>query len=135
MNAIREKNPKCLRERIDPERRAREAGMAVGAEWKYFPSRAAVAGVDVPAEPAPRGKAPGCLHAGHQLHRFGTQDAHTVKFAEVEEHPGVAGEIGGGSEEASVTGHATHKPRCRIVHRAAQYFSINSFGRRDARQL
>src|SRR5438552_11125272 len=69
MNSIGKKNPKTLRERIDPDRSARKSSVAVGAEWKQIAARTAVARINIPAKSAPRLHFFRALHAGHQLHR------------------------------------------------------------------
>src|SRR5205085_7502017 len=69
MNSIGKKNPKTLRERIDPDRSSRKSSVAVGAEWKQIAARTAVARINIPAKSAPRLDFLRALHAGHQLHR------------------------------------------------------------------
>jgi len=112
-----------LKKRLTPHGLRHTFASLLLADGKPAPARTAVRRINVPTQAASAGNRGGRLHAGHQLHRFGTQDAHTVKFAEVEEHPGVAGEIGGGSEEASVAGHATHVVGRGVMDFPPQQFS------------
>ena len=75
------------------------------------------------------------MHAGHQPHRLGFENAHAVQVAQVKQHPGVAGQIGGGCEQAGMTGNAAHVTRGRIVHCSTQNRSVDPLGRRDAEEL
>src|SRR2546426_12713379 len=116
MDAVRQEKPERLREGIDPEGRTSETSVAVGAERKDFAARAAVAGVNVPAQTAPRANSVRRLDAGHQPHRFRLEKANAVQLAEVQQHPGVTGEVRCGGEKTRMTGHAAHVTRRRVVH-------------------
>ena len=133
-------------ERIDPDRRAGEAGVAERADRKQLAAIRGEAGVDVPAEAA---------HARHAWRRRGRDHPRDGRgdstcaapsAAAVQQHPRKARQIARGAEEAGVPGDAAHAPRRRIVHDAAQRrrgrrvarprgHRVAPLGRGDARQL
>ena len=80
---------------------------------------AGVGGVDVPAEAAAGGGFWG-LDGGHEGDGFGGEDAGFSVFSAVEDHAAEAGEVGGGGEEAGVTGDAAHSAGGGVVDGAAE---------------
>ena len=78
MVPIGEENHKGLGKRIDPDRGAGPPGVSVGTEREQFAARPAVAGVNVPAKPAPGGNGRWRLHRGHQADGFGFKDANAI---------------------------------------------------------
>src|SRR5437660_1882225 len=132
MNAIGKKDPKTSRERIDPDRCAGESGVPVRAERKQVSARPAVTRVNVPAKPASCLDFFRALDAGHQSHRGGLQESHSVQFALIEHHASKPSQIGGVAEQTSVPGHSSHPARGRIVYDTAQEGAAVFFGWRNA---
>ena len=135
MDAVGEKNPKRLRERVYPERGAGEPRVAIGAKRKNFPARTAVARINVPAQSAPRPDIFRRLHARHQPEGLRFENAHALEPAQVEQHPRVAREVGCRGEQTRVTGHTAHVARRRVMHHSPEDFAVHTFGRGNAREF
>ena len=77
--AGRQEDHKRLRKRINPQRGAGPAGVAVRAQREQLTPGTAVARVNVPTQPAPGLYGRRTLDAGHQLNGFRFQDTHAVQ--------------------------------------------------------
>ena len=134
MHAIAEEDHETLRGRVDPDAGAGPAGVTKrGARGEPPAARTGEAGVDVPAEPATVGTV--VLHARHRSDTRGIQNAHAVEFTAADQHPGEAGEVGGGGEEPGVTGDAAHPAGGRIVHDAVDHPTVDQLGGGNAGKL
>ncbi len=135
VHAVGQKDDKAARQRIDPHRRAREAGVTERAERIQFAAVAGVGRIDVPAEAAQRGLDGRRLGFGELADRERACPLPSVREpAEVEDHRGEARQVRGGGKHAGVAGDAAHVASGRIVHDAAQQPAVDDFGRRDPRR-
>src|SRR5437762_5624740 len=72
------------------------------------------------------------MHAGHQVDSLRFEDAMAIELASVEQHSGVARQVGGGGEQPGMTRDAPHVPRRRIVDRPAPRRAVYYLRRRNA---
>ncbi len=109
------------RRRIDPHRRAGEAGVAERADREQLAAVRREARIEVPAEAADVGLRRRRRRRRHPGDRQRREDAPAVQRALAEQHAAEARQIVGGGEHPGVAGDAAHPPRRRIVHDAAQH--------------
>src|SRR5689334_39024 len=109
--------------------------MAVRSERKDIASRPAVARVNIPTESAARFDFLRALDTGHQFDGFTFENTHSIQFAAIQEHAGVAGQIGSGAEQTGMTRDTSHPPSGGIVNFTAQICFSDLFRGRDASRL
>ena len=133
VDAVGQDDDGRLARRVDPDRRAGEAGVAEAlALREQLAAGRAVARVHVPAA--------GPLAAGdgtgrrHEPHAERAQDALAVQLAAVQEHAGVAGQVVGGAEQAGVAGDPAQRRRPRVVDLADEPVAV-PLGRRGRPRL
>src|SRR5207247_1111564 len=97
-----------------------------------FSPRAAIAAIDIPAEPAPAGHVVRRLYAGHEPDRFRLENSSTVKFTQVQQHSRVASQICRREKQTRMTRHAAHMLRCGIMHDTPPWLTLHNFSRRNA---
>ena len=127
VHAVRQQHHEHLALGIDPERRAGEAGVAVGVVAEVL-AAAARAAAGVPAERARAGRA-----LGEQRDRGVGDDARAVVLAAVEHHLREDGEVGGGAEQPGVAGDAAERVRVLVVHFALERIAARRSRLRSAR--
>ncbi len=125
VQAAREHDDRRVRAGVDPDRRAREAGVPV-------PSRpAGERRQHVPAQRALRA-ARELVRRGHRADRRARQDLLAAQAALAEEHRGEAREVSGRGEEAGVPGDAAQEVGAWVVDLARQHLAVAPLGGRGA---
>ena len=144
VQAARQEDHEQLRVRIDPDRRAGEAGVAERAErhaarrgWPRSSCRRPSRGR------AARGIAGGVAGVIILATVSGASTRRGAQRAAAEQHAHEPGQVAGGAEQPGVAGDAAHPPRRGVVHDAAQRLGLGrlarpgveeaaALGRRDA---
>ncbi len=119
MQPAREKDDVGLGRRIDPDRRAGEAGVPERSNRQQLATIGRKARIEVPPEAAK------VALAGRRRRRHHPRDGERCQHVCVprriaEEHPAEAREIVSRREQTGVAGHPAHAPGRRIVHGPAQ---------------
>ena len=134
MHAVRQEHDEHPRRRIDPERRAGEAGVAERAERQQLAAVGRERRVDVPAEAAHVRIAGRARRRRHPRDRQRREHARAVAARRRRAACGEDREVGRRAEEARVAGDAAHPPRGRVVHDAAQHLHVGPVARPAVRR-
>ena len=121
MHAVRQEDDEGPRRRVDPQRRAGEAGMAEGPDREQVAAVGRVARVDVPPQPASVRQMRRGGDAGHAGHAEGGEQARAVERAAGEQHRAEPREVAGSAEQPRVAGDPAHAPRGGVVHPPPQH--------------
>ncbi len=124
MEPVREKDHEHAACRIDPDRGPRESRVAERSERQEFAAVHRIRRIDVPAEAADIRLAGRRCRRRHPADGQRRQNARSVDRTAAEQHAAVEREIRRGAEEPRVPGNASHPPRGRIVHDAAQHLHL-----------
>ena len=123
MDAVGQEDDEHPRQRVDPERRAREAGVPERSDRQQLAAVARIAGVDVPAERTQVAILARRHRRGHLRHGERREDPPAAVRAVVEQHAAEDRQVGRGAEQPRVAGDAVHPPRGRIVNDAPQHLA------------
>src|ERR1700722_19888186 len=116
MDRVGEQDDEGLRDGVDPDGCAGEAGVSVRqASGEKLAAIPRIAGVDIPAEAAYIFLSDGRLRRSEIVDGERTEDARAVERAAIEHHLAETGEVVGGGEEAGIARDAAHEARSGVV--------------------
>lgn len=143
VDTIRQEDDVARRARVEPQRRAGEAGVAERPNREQLATIRGVRRVDVPPQASDGAHRRRRGRRGHPRDRGGRQNPRAAKTAAAEQHPAEPRQVGRRAEQTGMPRHPVHPSRRRVVDDAAKERNLGGaarpaerrapFSRRDPR--